>query len=245
MTNEPPSKVAKLENNVKSDAQRERETQGAIEKIDEIQSELDSLNDKASEEILQVERKYNKLREPYYTKRGQDIATIQAFWVTAFLNHPQISALLSAEDEKALAYMENLSVKENDDIKSGYKVIFTFKENPYFTNRTIEKEIKVNEDGELVGNVTKIEWKSGQSLVNQANQNGGESFFQWFSEDASSGLGQDELGEIIKDDLWPNPLQYYLVTEDGDEDGEEFGEEDDEDDEDGVGEEEEDGAGDN
>ena len=54
MTNEPPSKVAKLENNVKSDAQRERETQGAIEKIDEIQSELDSLNDKASEEILQV-----------------------------------------------------------------------------------------------------------------------------------------------------------------------------------------------
>ena len=139
--------------------------------------------------------------------------------------------------------MENLSVKENDDIKSGYKVIFTFKENPYFTNRTIEKEIKVNEEGELVGNVTKIEWKSGQSLVSQANQNGGESFFQWFSEDASSGMGQDELGEIIKDDLWPNPLQYYLVTEDGDEDGEEFGEEDEEDDEDGVGEEEEDDAG--
>ena len=25
-------------------------------------------------------------------------------------------------------------------------------------------------------------------------------------------LGADELGEVIKDDIWPNPLQYYLVS---------------------------------
>ena len=126
--------------------------------------------------------------------------------------------------------MENLSVKENDDIKSGYKVIFTFKENPYFNNKTIEKEVKVNENGEYVGGVTKIDWKAGQSLVNASSAPEGESFFHWFSEDASSGMGQDELGEIIKDDIWPNPLQYYLATEDGEEDGEEYGDEDDDED---------------
>ena len=101
--------------------------------------------------------------------------------------------------------MENLSVKENDDIKSGYKVVFTFKENPYFNNKLIEKEIKLNEEGELVGTATKIDWKPGQSLVTQGAQPegaGGDSFFHWFSEEASSGLGQDELGEIIKVSKW-------------------------------------------
>ena len=24
--------------------------------------------------------------------------------------------------------------------------------------------------------------------------------------------GADELGEVIKDDIWPNPLQYYLAS---------------------------------
>lgn len=33
------------------------------------------------------------------------------------------------------------------------------------------------------------------------------SFFDWFSADNVS----DEPGEIIRDDIWPNPLQFYLV----------------------------------
>merc|ERR1719427_2144522 len=49
-----------------------------------------------------------------------------------------------------------------------------------------------------------------------------ESFFSWFN-DQSEG-GTDEVGELIKDDIWPNPLQYYLGagndTEDLDEDDE-------------------------
>lgn len=41
-------------------------------------------------------------------------------------------------------------------------------------------------------------------------------------------LGADELGEIIKDDLWPNPLQYYLATEGVDEDDDDEEADDDE-----------------
>ncbi|XP_025216323.1 protein SET [Theropithecus gelada] len=54
-----------------------------------------------------------------------------------------------------------------------------------------------------------------------------ESFFTWFTD--HSDAGADELGEVIKDDIWPNPLQYYLVPDMDDEEGE--GEEDDDDDE--------------
>lgn len=36
------------------------------------------------------------------------------------------------------------------------------------------------------------------------------SFFLWFSDmDPTS----DEPAELIKDDIWPNPLQFYLVSE--------------------------------
>ena len=65
-----------------------------------------------------------------------------------------------------------------------------------------------------------------------------ESFFSWFNDPGDAGA--DELGEVIKDDIWPNPLQYYLVPEgelDEDEDDDEEGlddidEEEDEDEED-------------
>ena len=52
-----------------------------------------------------------------------------------------------------------------------------------------------------------------------------ESFFTWFTD--HSDAGADELGEVIKDDIWPNPLQYYLVPAMDDEEG---GEDDDDDD---------------
>ena len=47
----------------------ESETQKAFESIGEVQNEIDRLNEQASEEIIQVEQKYNKLRQPNYRKR--------------------------------------------------------------------------------------------------------------------------------------------------------------------------------
>ncbi|MEQ2208525.1 hypothetical protein XENOCAPTIV_004909, partial [Xenoophorus captivus] len=48
------------------------------------------LNEQASEEILKVEQKYNKLRQPFFQKRSELIAKIPNFWVTTFVNHPQV-----------------------------------------------------------------------------------------------------------------------------------------------------------
>ena len=35
------------------------------------------------------------------------------------------------------------------------------------------------------------------------------SFFSWFEDNS---MGGDEVGEVIKDDIWANPMQYYLVS---------------------------------
>lgn len=50
---------------------------------------ISRLNEQASEEILKVEQKYNKLRQPFFQKRSELIAKIPNFWVTTFVNHPQ------------------------------------------------------------------------------------------------------------------------------------------------------------
>lgn len=59
------------------------EESAALEQIDACQNDIDALNEKASEEILKVEQKYNKLRKPYFEKRNEIIKRIPNFWVTA------------------------------------------------------------------------------------------------------------------------------------------------------------------
>ena len=68
----------------------DEETQAALEDIDGCQNEIDAMNEKASEEILKVEQKYNQLRRPCFDKRKEIISRIPKFWLTAFINHPQV-----------------------------------------------------------------------------------------------------------------------------------------------------------
>ncbi|XP_038136572.1 SET nuclear proto-oncogene b isoform X2 [Cyprinodon tularosa] len=222
-----------------ADETSEKEQQEAIEHIDEVQNEIDRLNEQASEEILKVEQKYNKLRQPFFQKRSELIAKIPNFWVTTFVNHPQVSALLGEEDEEALHYLSKVEVTEFEDIKSGYRIDFSFDENPYFENKVLSKEFNVNEGGDPVSKSTEIKWKAGKDLTKRSSQTPNkagkkrqheepESFFTWFTD--HSDAGADELGEVIKDDIWPNPLQYYLVPDIEDEEGED----DEEDDEEGL-----------
>ncbi|KAG8011742.1 Protein SET, partial [Nibea albiflora] len=199
------AKVSKKElnsNHDGADETSEKEQQEAIEHIDEVQNEIDRLNEQASEEILKVEQKYNKLRQPFFQKRSELIAKIPNFWVTTFVNHPQVSALLGEEDEEALHYLSRVEVTEFEDIKSGYRIDF-----------------------DLTKRSSQTQNKAGRKRQHEEP----ESFFTWFTDHADAGA--DELGEVIKDDIWPNPLQYYLVPDMDDEEGEG---EDDEEDEEGL-----------
>ncbi|KAH9491684.1 hypothetical protein Btru_031223 [Bulinus truncatus] len=199
-----------------------KEQQEAIKQIDEVQNEIDKLNENASEEILKVEQKYNTLRQPYFKKRSDLIAKIANFWVTAFVNHPQVSALLNEDDEEALQYLTKVEVQEFEDIKSGYRINFYFDSNPYFSNEMLTKEFHLNDTGDPSSQSTPIKWKEGKSR-------GPGIFFSWFGDHGDAGA--DELGEVIKDDIWPNPLQYYLASEIDEEIGGDGGEADDLDDE--------------
>lgn len=95
-----------------------------IDAIEEVQNAIDNLNEQASEEILKVEQKYNKLRQPHFEKRSELIAKIPNFWLTAFVNHPQLSDLLTTSDENVLKHLRKVEVQEFEDIKSGFRINF-------------------------------------------------------------------------------------------------------------------------
>jgi template-activating factor I len=106
------------------------EIRKAFELINNVQNEIDRLNEQASEEILQVEKKYNKLRQPNYRQRlfeyytpsnvsstcnilGSDfISKIPSFWISVFLNHPYLSSRLDQNDENILQYLKRIDIDE-------------------------------------------------------------------------------------------------------------------------------------
>jgi len=216
--NPSPSKVERLDV-----ADIDEDLQKAIQSMDEIQNNLDQLTEKASVEILVVEQKYNKLRRPHYQKRNEIISTIQGFWQAVFSNHPQVSSILTEKDDEALAYMTGLEVEEFEDIKSGYKVTFRFNENPFFTNDSLVKEFHISDEmadsDAPASKHTEIKWKPGKRFPPPHELKAGmkrskeemdlpDSFFTWYQTTSEDGIC--EIGEALKDDIWPNPLQYFL-----------------------------------
>lgn len=220
-----PAKVARLSSSVTEISSEtepslvDSETQKALEDIDSCQNDIDALNEKASEEILQVEMKYNKLRRPHFEKRNNLIKHIPNFWVTSFLNHPRMANIVEEEEEECLHYLKQVDVEEFEDIKSGYTIRFYFAQNPYFSDDVLTKEFRLaSNDGKPACRSTKIHWKPDMDLTKSTHnkhvrrQRGeGRSFFLWFTE--SSDPTRDKIAEMIKDDLWPNPLQYYLASD--------------------------------
>jgi len=208
---------------IKDDAQPDPNEQ----LLDTVQQEIEKLNDEATEEILQIEKKYNGLRKPYYKKRNDIIRKIPGFWLKAFSNHSLLADLLDERDQEVFQFLKELTVEDFEDVKSGFKIIFSFDSNPFFTNKTLTKEFHYSSEGELKVTSSPISWKENKDLTkpngsaavgSKRKEEEPQTFFAWFDPE-----DQDlELGEIIKEELWPDPSKFYHGdVDDEDDEGEE------------------------
>lgn len=181
--------------------------------LEAIQLELDTVNAQADRAFQQLEHKFGRMRRHYLERRNYIIQNIPGFWVTAFRNHPQLAPMIRGQDAEMLRYITNLEVKELRHPRTGCKFKFFFRRNPYFRNKLIVKEYEVRASGRVVSLSTPIIWRRGhepQSFIRR-NQEVVCNFFTWFSDHSLP--ESDRIAEIIKEDLWPNPLQYYLLRE--------------------------------
>ncbi|XP_050945175.1 NAP1-related protein 2-like [Cucumis melo] len=122
-------------------------------------------------------------------------------------------------DISIFRHLDSLGVEDQKDVKMGYSIMFSFNENPYFEDRKLEKTYTFFEDGAIKITGTTIKWKDGSGASNGVNgEKKGkkrplteDSFFSWFGETDQKDITElhDEVAEIIKEDLWPNPLKYF------------------------------------
>jgi nucleosome assembly protein 1-like 1 len=130
---------------------------------------------------------------------------IPQFWASVMTRMETVGELLTVDDLDCLEHLMDVSCHEHEDGK-GFTLTFTFKENDYFTNRTLTKTYIVPNllisDEPILKEVKgeKIYWKKDKSLTHQTvqkkqrgkgryagqvrsvtKQEEKESFFHWFT----------------------------------------------------------------
>ena len=103
-------------------------------------------------------------------KAHKDIAGIPEFWLSAMKNQVSIVELITDRDEAALKGLTDIRMEYLD--RPGFRLIFEFSDNEYFTNKIITKTYFYQEESGYGGDFIydhaegdKIDWKSGKDLT--------------------------------------------------------------------------------
>ncbi|XP_004546408.1 testis specific protein Y-linked isoform X1 [Maylandia zebra] len=190
------------------------ELRQSVALLAQVQMRLEALEKKSARLHQRLELKISRQRRPHLDQRSSITKTIPGFWVTALLNHPHLSAHIDETDEDALSYMTDLEIESFKNNKLGYRIRFHFRRNPYFQNNIIMKELHLGMGGSPMSFSNPILWHRGHNLTahsepRKSSRGVYETFFSWFSDHSSP--GQDDVAQILKDDLYRDPLRYYLT----------------------------------
>lgn len=189
-----------------------------------IEEEFDS-------KVLELQAAYNKKKQPIYTRRAEAVAKIPNFWGQACSKHRILNMFMLEEDAELFKHVKSLIVEEADDIKSGYKITVHFAPNPIIEDAELWKNFEFTDDGQAKVTQSGVRWKSkaedsakGAKRLREESQG----FFYFFHQEGADDV---DVGNAIKDELWPNPIKYYtgeIEEEEGESDEEEEDEEEEE-----------------
>ncbi|NWX28066.1 TSYL2 protein, partial [Notiomystis cincta] len=160
------SAVISLDEDEEEEEEEERDEGPAryLAALEAVQLELEAVEEEAARAFRRLRARFCLRRRPHLQRRNRLIQHIPGFWVTTFLNHPQLSAMISDRDEDALSYMTSLQVpgrgpgggfgavwppevthlglqvEEFGQTRPGCRIRFFFSVNPYFQNDVVAKE---------------------------------------------------------------------------------------------------------
>ncbi|XP_058570911.1 testis-specific Y-encoded protein 3-like [Neofelis nebulosa] len=184
-----------------------------LEALEALQIELQPVNKQASREHAPLQLRMWQRRQRHLEQRSALIQGIRGFWAKAFVNHPQMSALISKPDESMLRHRTNLKVEEHKFPRECRKILLFFVKNSYFQNEVVTKEYVLGLAGYRASHSSPIQWhpRYRQEAYRRRHDNSSLNFFNWFSD--HSFAGSSRIAEIIIEDLWPNPLPYFKMKE--------------------------------
>ncbi|XP_054184379.1 testis-specific Y-encoded protein 8-like isoform X2 [Homo sapiens] len=158
--------------------------ESALEELLAVQVELEPVNAQARKAFSRQREKMERRRKPQLDRRGAVIQSVPGFWANVIANHPQMSALITDEDEDMLSYMVSLEVEEEKHPVHLCKIMLFFRSNPYFQNKVITKEYLVNITEYRASHSTPIEWYPDYEVeaYRRRHHNSSLNFFNWFSD---------------------------------------------------------------
>ncbi|KAI1485733.1 NAP-domain-containing protein [Biscogniauxia mediterranea] len=115
-----------------------------------------------------AESKAEKPEKPAET--AENVPGIPEFWLSAMKNQISLAEMITDRDEEALRSLVDIRMEYLD--KPGFRLIFDFAENSFFTNKTITKTYYYQNESGYGGDFIydhaegdKINWKEGQDLT--------------------------------------------------------------------------------
>lgn len=116
-----------------------------------------------------------KSEEPAASGEATDVAGIPEFWLSAMKNQISLAEMITDRDEEALKCLTDIRMEYLD--KPGFRLIFEFADNDFFTNKTITKTYFYRNESGYGGDFIydhaegdKIEWKTGKDLTVRVEQ---------------------------------------------------------------------------
>jgi nucleosome assembly protein 1-like 1 len=125
---------------------------------------------KAGEEDDEEDEEEKEAAEPAEKEEASDVKGIPEFWLSAMKNQVSLAEMITDRDEEALKDLVDVQMEYLD--KPGFRLIFQFAENEFFTNRTITKTYLYQNESGYGGDFIydhaegdKIDWKEGKDLT--------------------------------------------------------------------------------
>ncbi|KAK0720471.1 hypothetical protein B0H67DRAFT_189542 [Lasiosphaeris hirsuta] len=115
------------------------------------------------------------IKEDKAAEPAKKVAGIPEFWLSAMKNQISLAEMITDRDEEALKSLTDIRMEYLD--KPGFRLIFEFSENAFFTNKTITKTYFYQNESGYGGDFIydhaegdKIDWKAGQDLTVRVEQ---------------------------------------------------------------------------
>ncbi|KAL8723439.1 MAG: hypothetical protein Q9225_000270 [Loekoesia sp. 1 TL-2023] len=170
-----------------------------------------------------------KAESPDEGKTASSLAGIPEFWLSAMKNQVSLAELITDRDEAALKLLTDIRMEYLE--KPGFRLIFEFADNEFFSNKVITKTYYYQEESGYGGDFIydhaegdKINWRADKDLTvrveskKQRNKNTKqtrvvkktvptESFFNFFDPPKAPGEGDEDAASDVEERL---ELDYQL-----------------------------------
>jgi nucleosome assembly protein 1-like 1 len=147
----------------------EKRSQIVNGKTEPTEEEVTAGEDPADEEDA-PEAAGDKPQEEKPAESSEAVVGIPEFWLSAMKNQISLAELITDRDEEALRHLTDVRMEYLD--QPGFRLIFEFAPNDFFSNKTITKTYFYREENGYGGDFIydhaegdKIDWKAGKDLT--------------------------------------------------------------------------------